>query len=70
MKLKVDGLPCRGCADDYEQVLRETGGIVEASIDYKEGIIKVTYDPDRIDRKQIFITTRKLVRKATVLSES
>jgi copper chaperone CopZ len=70
MMLKVSGIECRGCGEDYEKVIGETDGGVNVSFDFHEGIITVRYDASIIDRKQVYITVRKLVRKAVILSES
>ncbi|MEF9425722.1 MAG: cation transporter [Candidatus Mariimomonas ferrooxydans] len=70
MKLRVEGIPCRGCAEDFDKVLSNTEGILDASINYEEGIFIIRYNPGIIDRKQTFITARKLVRKASIVAES
>jgi copper chaperone CopZ len=70
MKLKVYGIECRGCVEDYEKVIGETDGVVNVSFDFNECIITVQYDASIIDRKQVYVTVRKLVRKAEILSES
>ncbi len=70
MKLKVYGIECRGCIEDYEKVIGETEGIVNVSFDFNECIITVQYDASIIDRKQVYVTVRKLVRKAEVIAES
>jgi copper chaperone CopZ len=70
VKLKVEGIECRGCAEDYEKVFAEKDGVVDVSFDFQECIITIQYDASIIDRKQVYITVRKLVRKATLISES
>ncbi len=70
MKLKVFGIECRGCVEDYEKVIGETDGGVNASFDFDESVITVEYDLSVIDRKQVYVTVRKLVRKAEVIAES
>jgi copper chaperone CopZ len=70
MKLKVSGIECRGCVEDYEKVIGETDGVLNVSFDFDECIITVQYDDFIIDRKQMYVTVRKLVRKAEILSES
>lgn len=70
MRLKVSGIECRGCVEDYEKVIGETAGVVHVSFDFDECIITVRYDAALIDRKQVYVAVRKLVRKAEILSES
>ena len=70
IRLQVDDVGCRACIADYEGMLAEPDGIHDVSIDYQEGIITILYDPAVIDRKGIYIHVRKLVRKATILSDS
>lgn len=61
---------CRECIADYEGMLAEPEGIHDVSIDYQEGIIAILYDPAVIGRKGIYMHVRKLVRKATIVSDS
>ncbi len=70
MKLKAEGITCAGCAEDMEKILRDTEGILSASVNYAEGIFTIRYDAEIIDRKQIFIAARKLVPKLNVISET
>jgi copper chaperone CopZ len=70
MKLKVSGIECRGCVEDYEKVIGETEGVADVSFDFNESIITVRYYASLIDRKEVFIIVRKLVRKAVILHES
>jgi copper chaperone CopZ len=70
MKLKVEGIECRGCAEDYEKVLAEADGVVDVSFNFNECTIIIQYDPSIIDRKQVYVNVRKLARKATMISES
>jgi copper chaperone CopZ len=69
MKLKVEGIPCAGCAEDYERFLNNTEGTLQASVNYTEHIISMRYDSGDIDRKQAHAFARKLVRMATILDE-
>ena len=69
VRLQVEGIGCRGCIEEYEDFLRQTRGILDVTIDYDEGLIAVQYDPDVIDKRQIYMAARKLVRQATILPE-
>ncbi len=69
MKLKVFGVECRGCVEDYEKVISETEGVLNVSFDFDECTITVQYDASILDRKQVYVTVRKMVRKAEILTE-
>jgi copper chaperone CopZ len=69
VRLQVEGIGCRGCIEEYEEFLQQTDGVLDVTIDYDEGLIAVQYDPDIIDRKQIYMAARKLVRQATILPD-
>ena len=70
MKLKVEGIVCTGCVDDMKQILSETSGIIDVSIDYKYEIIDIKYDPEITDRKKVYFTVRRLVNSSEIISES
>ncbi|GBD96483.1 MAG TPA: heavy-metal-associated domain-containing protein [Nitrospirae bacterium] len=70
MKLKAEGISCSGCVEDMEKILRDTEGILSASVNYAEGLITIRYDAEIIDRKQVFLTARKLVAKLNIISET
>ena len=69
MNLKADGIVCTGCAGDMETVLLDKDGIEDASVSFKDDIIQVTYDPDIIDRKHVFMAVRKLGFPVKIISE-
>jgi Cu+-exporting ATPase len=70
MKLKAEMIICAGCADDMEKILRETEGILDASVDYPDEIICIKYDPVVIDRKKVYLAVRKLSKISKISSES
>lgn len=70
MKLKAEVIVCAGCADDMEKILRETEGILDASVDYPDEVIYIKYDPVLIDRKKVYLAARKLCKIRKVISES
>jgi copper chaperone CopZ len=67
MELEVENIPCSGCAEDMARVLRETEGILEASVNVSEGSIRVGYDQDVIDGRKVFLRVRKLGFPARVV---
>lgn len=68
IQFRVNDIACAGCAEDTEKVLNNTEGILDASVNYANDIISITYDPAVIDRKQVFITVRKLGYKIDIIS--
>jgi len=69
MVLQAEGITCSGCAGDMETMLRQREGVVEASVYFATGIIRVKYDPLLLDRKTVFSAVRGLGYKARILEE-
>jgi len=69
MNLKADGIVCTGCADDMEILLLEKDGIEDASVSFINDNIQVIYDPDIIDRKQVYMAVRRLGFPVKIVSE-
>lgn len=69
MRLKAEGLDCSDCVPDMEKILRDTGGIIDASVNFKEDTIYVRYDPGVLDRKQVFSAVRRLGYKVIIVDE-
>lgn len=65
---QATGIQCAGCAEDMEKVLRTMDGIHDASIKFTDEIIDVTYDPDVIDPKQVYVAVRKLGFRIRILT--
>lgn len=70
MKLKADGITCAGCATDMENVLRNTEGILDASVNFSSEIIDVGYNPAVLNKKQVFAAISRLGYKVKIISES
>ncbi len=70
MKLQAQGITCSGCAEDMEKILRSIRGIAEANVSSADEIIHIQYNPDIIDRKQVFLAARKLGFGLKIISES
>jgi copper chaperone CopZ len=43
-----------------QTILREREGIIQTSVDFAKGIIRVKYDPLLLDRKAVFSEVRRL----------
>lgn len=70
MRLKSAGITCSGCAGDMEKILAEKDGIVDVSVNFVEDNIVIRYDPDVIDRKNLYIAVRKLGYPLKIVSET
>jgi Cu2+-exporting ATPase len=57
---KVTGITCAGCATDIETVLRNTEGVVNASVNYSAGDVVVEYGPGETNEQQITSALKKL----------
>lgn len=60
LNLQAEGIMCAGCAEDLEKVLRETTGVHDVSVSYREETVKVLYDPEVIDGKKIFLMVARM----------
>lgn len=56
----VEGIVCAACAEDMERLLGEVEGVTEARVDYAEGTLELTYDPDTIDERAAYSAARRL----------
>ncbi len=70
LQFKVNDIVCAGCAEDTEKILNNIKGILDSSVSYADDIISITYDPSIIDRRQVFITVRKLGYKIDIITET
>ena len=66
---QAEDITCSGCAGDMENILRETEGIIDASVDFAEETVWIKYDPQQLDRKRVFFAVRRLGYKIRVISE-
>ena len=69
MVLQAEDITCSGCAGDMEAILRKREGVMEASVDFATGIIRVRYDQLLLDRKAVFSAVRSLGYKVRILEE-
>lgn len=70
MSLKADGITCSSCAGDMEKILADKDGIVDVSVNFIEDAVVIKYDPDVIDRKNVYIAVRKLGYPLKIVSET
>jgi Cu+-exporting ATPase len=64
----VEGITCTGCAMDMENVMLNTDGIEEASVNYAAGTFTIRYKADETDAKNVFKKVKKLGFKTKILS--
>lgn len=69
MTLKTDDIPCTGCIEDMELILRDQVGILEAKVNYAQNLIDIKYDPDLIERPAVIHAARRVANVVKVISE-
>lgn len=60
INFKVEGIYCAGCATDMETVIKNTEGILNASVIYSSGLISIEYDPAEIGTEKIISMIKEL----------
>jgi len=51
--ITIRGMTCASCVQTIEKVLRETKGVVEASVNFASEKVVVEYDPSQVDRRRL-----------------
>ena len=67
IRFQIEGIVCSGCVLDMENLLKDVDGIVDAAINYTDGVLTVKFDPAEINAKGVFLRVRKLGYETTVL---
>jgi copper chaperone CopZ len=70
IKFAVEGIVCTGCAMDMENIMLDMDGVEDASVNYKDGIFSITYDPAEIDVTTIIKKVKNLGFKTKILTGS
>lgn len=68
VKYRLEGIVCSGCALDMENILLDMDGIEDASVNFKDGIFSISYDPAEIDQKTITKKVKNLGFKTEIVS--
>lgn len=63
---QAEGINCSSCTGDMENILLQTEGIIEASVNFAKETIYVKYDPHLLDRKKVFMAVRRLGYKIKI----
>ena len=69
IKFLVEGIVCTGCAMDMENIMLDMDGVEEASVNFKDGIFSITYDPHAVEVKTIIKKVINLGFKTRILTE-
>lgn len=69
IKLKVDDIPCTGCAEDMETVFLDQDGILEANVSFADNAIELKYDSEVIERPALIQAAMSVANINEVISE-
>jgi len=69
IRFLVEGIVCTGCALDMENVILAMDGVEDASVNFKDGIFSITFDPDEIEVKTITKKVKNLGFKTKILTD-
>jgi copper chaperone CopZ len=69
MMFQAEAITCSGCAGDMENILRETEGIIGASVDFAGETVWIRYDPQKLDRKEVFFAVRRLGYRIRIINK-
>lgn len=70
MKFQAEGITCTSCAEDMEKILRDKDGIIDVSVSYTDDAVVIKYNPEIIDRKEVYTAVRKLGFPLKIVSET
>jgi P-type Cu+ transporter len=70
IRFQAENITCLSCAADMEKILRDTKGILTATVNFKDETVHVSYDAEMLDRKQVFAAVRRLGYPLRLLFES
>lgn len=51
--INVEGMSCNHCVECIKKAAGSLNGVIEVSVDLKEGKVTLEYDPERIDLETI-----------------
>lgn len=69
IKFLIEGIVCTGCAMDMENIMLDMEGIEDASVNFKDGIFSIVYDPGEIEVKTIVKKVKNLGFKTKILTQ-
>ena len=50
---KIEGMHCTSCAMNIDGELEDTDGVLDVSTSYAKSVAKVTYDPEKVAKKDL-----------------
>ena len=68
IKFLVEGIVCTGCAMDMENIMLDMEGVEEASVNYRDGVFSITFDPVQIEVETIIKKVKNLGFKTEILT--
>lgn len=70
IKFLVEGIVCTGCAMDMENILLDMDGVEGATVNFKDGLFSIVYNPVEIEVKIIKEKVKNLGFKTKILEEN
>jgi len=67
IRFLVEGIVCTGCAMDMENIMLDMDGVEDASVNFKDGVFSITYDPGEVEAEDIIKKVKKLGFKTKIL---
>lgn len=68
IKYFIEDIVCSGCALDMENLLLDLDGVEDASVNFKDGIFSIAYNPAEIDAETITKKVKSLGFKTKLLT--
>lgn len=69
IQLPIGGMTCVNCQNKIEKKLKETNGIIHASVNYRNGVADIVYDESQISKSQIAAVIEHLGYKVLLQQE-
>jgi Cu+-exporting ATPase len=66
---QVEGIVCSGCAMDMENIMLDMDGVKDATVNFRDGIFTIIYDPDEIETETIIKKVKNLGFKTKILTD-
>ncbi len=55
----VKGMTCMGCVSKVKKAALSVDGVLDCDVSLKDGVAKVSYDPEKVNEKQILAALQK-----------
>ena len=57
--LEIEGMHCTSCAMNIDGELEDLEGVISADTSYAKANVKVSYDPEKVSRKDMIKAVKK-----------